>query len=348
MTNTVKVGNIIVGGGAPVSVQSMLSMPFDDIKGNVAQAKALEKVRCQIIRIAVPNEKAIDTLRAVKSEVACPVVADIHFDHSLALLSVKAGVDKIRINPGNIGGADNVKRVVEACGANNVPIRIGVNGGSLSRDYIEKFGKDRAKALVQSALEHVKILENENFRDIVISLKSSDVPMMIRAYREMSSLVPYPLHIGVTEAGTLMQSLCKSSVGIGSLLLDGIGDTIRVSITGDVCDEVRAGYHILRSVGQEVPGIELISCPTCGRTKIPLGEIASEVEKRLSHIEKPLKVAVMGCVVNGPGEAKEADIGIAGGDGKAVLFKKGAVVRTLHENITEELIKEVEKLADEI
>ncbi len=347
LTRAVKAGGVTIGGGANISVQSMLSVRADDIAGNVAQAQKLQSVGCDIIRIAVPDEAAVETLRAVKGAVGCPIVADIHFDYRLALLSVAAGVDKIRINPGNIGGVDNVKRVVEACGSRGIPIRIGVNGGSLDKEFAEKFAQDKAEAMVQSALLHIKLLEDEGFYDTVISLKCSDVPLMLAAYRRMSAVVDYPLHLGVTEAGTLMQSLCKSAMGIGALLMEGIGDTLRVSITGDVCDEVTAGFHILRSAGKVVPGIQLISCPTCGRTQIPLFEIAQEVEKRLQHIKKPLKVAVMGCVVNGPGEAKDADIGIAGGKDKAVLFKNGDVVRTLSGDITTEFVKEVEELAGE-
>ncbi len=345
MTRKVKVKDIVIGGGAPITIQSMLSIPHNNIKDNISQAIALEKVGCDIIRIAVPDAEAINTLIALKQSVNCPIVADIHFDYRLALLSVKAGVDKIRINPGNIGGSDKIKAVVDACGTNNIPIRIGVNNGSIEKHLAEKFGEDRAGALVESALSHVKLLEHENFKDIVISVKCSNVPLMIEAYRRLSKLVDYPLHLGVTEAGTLMQSLCKSSLGIGSLLLDNIGDTIRVSLTGDVCDEVRAARFILRAVGKPVCGVELISCPTCGRTQIPLIEIAKQVEERLEHIKEPIKVAVMGCVVNGPGEAKDADIGIAGGNNSAVLFKKGERIRTLNGDIVSELVKEVEKLA---
>ncbi len=345
MTRVVKVRDTLIGGGSAITVQSMLSYPPNDIAANVNQAIELEKTGCDIIRIAIPDSDAINTLTAVKQAVSLPIVADIHFDYKLALLSAKAGVDKIRINPGNIGGVERIKAVVEACGSNDIPIRIGVNNGSIEKHLAEKFGDDRAGALVESALSHVKLLENEHFKDIVISVKCSSVPLMIDAYRRISKIVDYPLHLGVTEAGTLMQSLCKSSLGIGSLLLDDIGDTIRVSLTGDVCDEVRAARLILRSVGKSVAGVELISCPTCGRTQIPLIEIAKNVEKRLEHIKEPIKVAVMGCVVNGPGEASDADIGIAGGKDSAVLFKMGERIRTIKGDIVSELVKEVESIA---
>ncbi len=344
-TRIVKVGNIEIGGGRPITVQSMLSVPAHDIGANVAQAIELQQAGCDIVRLAVPDMKAIDTVKELKGKVSCPIVADIHFDYRLAVAAAKAGVDKIRINPGNIGGRDNVKAVVEECGSRNIPIRIGVNNGSIEQVVAARFGDDRAGALVESALSHVRLLEDESFKDIVISVKCSNVQLMIDAYRRLSKVVDYPLHLGVTEAGTLMQSLCKSSLGIGTLLLEGIGDTIRVSLTGDVKDEVAAGRHILRAAGKPVPGIELISCPTCGRTQIPLIEMANEIEQKLLHIKAPLKVAVMGCVVNGPGEAKEADIGIAGGKGSAVMFKKGARVRTLTGDFVDEFIREVEGIA---
>ncbi len=344
-TRIIKVGSLKIGGGLPILIQSMLSVPAEDVTANVIQAQALQQAGCDIIRLAVPNLESVDTIKALKDSVSCPIVADIHFDYRLAIASAKAGVDKIRINPGNIGGKDNVRAVVDECGARGIPIRIGVNNGSIEQDLADKFGDDRAGALVESALSHVKLLEDEQFKNIVISVKCSNVPLMIESYRRLSSVVDYPLHLGVTEAGTLMQSLCKSSLGIGNLLLDGIGDTIRVSLTGDVCDEVAAARHILRAVGKDVPGIELISCPTCGRTKIPLIEIANTIEQRLLHIKAPLKVAVMGCVVNGPGEAKEADIGIAGGKDSAVLFKKGVRIRTLKGAFLDEFIKEVEEIA---
>ncbi len=344
-TKKIKVGNIFIGGGADITVQSMLCLPFDDVQGNINQAKELVEVGCDIIRIAVPNETGVQTLKAVKDAVKCPIVADIHFDYRLAIASVKAGADKIRINPGNIGGADKVKAVVDCCGAAGVPIRIGVNNGSIEPQLAEKFGNDRAGALVESALSHVRLLENERFYDTVISVKCSSVPLMIESYRRLSVLVNYPLHLGVTEAGTLMQSLCKSSLGIGTLLMEDIGDTIRVSLTGSVIDEVKAARHILRACGKVTDGIEIISCPTCGRTQIPLEKLAKTLEERLIHIKKPIKVAVMGCVVNGPGEAKDADIGIAGGKDSAVLFKKGTRIRTLKGDFTEEFISEVLKFA---
>ncbi len=344
-TKIVKVGNIIIGGGADISVQSMLSIPFDDIEGNINQAKELCEVGCDIIRIAVPNETAVNTLKAVKNAVDCPIVADIHFDYRLAIASVKAGADKIRINPGNIGDSEKVKAVVDCCGTAGVPIRIGVNSGSIEQKIAEKFKDDKAGALMESALSHVRILEKEGFYNTVISVKCSSVPLMIESYRRLSGVVNYPLHLGVTEAGTMMQSLCKSSLGIGTLLMEGIGDTLRVSLTGSVNDEVRAARHILRACGRVTEGVEIISCPTCGRTQIPLEKIAKTVEERLIHIKKPIKVAVMGCIVNGPGEAKDADIGIAGGKDSAILFKKGARVRTLKGDFTEEFIAEVLRFA---
>ncbi len=340
----VNVGGILLGGENPVAVQSMLNVPVEDIAGNVEQAVRLEKAGCQIIRVTVPRPEDAIVVTALKKAVSMPVVADIHFDYKAALACVEAGVDKIRINPGNIGSDERVKAVADACRSHGVPIRIGVNAGSLEKEILAKYGSPTPEALVESALYHVSLLEKYDFRDIVISIKSSNVPVMTQAYRLLAQKCDYPLHVGVTEAGTYRMGLVKSAVGIGSLLLDGIGDTLRVSLTDDTVHEVRAGYDILRACGHEVPGPELISCPTCGRTQIDLVGLAKEVENRLQDCRKNIKVAVMGCVVNGPGEAREADIGIAGGKDCAVLFVKGQQVRTLRGNIVDQLMEEIEKL----
>ena len=340
----VNVGGILLGGENPVAVQSMLNVPVEDIAGNVEQAVRLEKAGCQIIRVTVPRPEDAIVVTALKKAVSMPVVADIHFDYKAALACVEAGVDKIRINPGNIGSDERVKAVADACRSHGVPIRIGVNAGSLEKEILAKYGSPTPEALVESALYHVSLLEKYDFRDIVISIKSSNVPVMTQAYRLLAQKCDYPLHVGVTEAGTYRMGLVKSAVGIGSLLLDGIGDTLRVSLTDDTVHEVRAGYDILRACGHEVLGPELISCPTCGRTQIDLVGLAKEVENRLQDCRKNIKVAVMGCVVNGPGEAREADIGIAGGKDCAVLFVKGQQVRTLRGNIVDQLMEEIEKL----
>lgn len=340
----VNVGGILLGGENPVAVQSMLNVPVEDIAGNVEQAVRLEKAGCQIIRVTVPRPEDAIVVTALKKAVSMPVVADIHFDYKAALACVEAGVDKIRINPGNIGSDERVKAVADACRSHGVPIRIGVNAGSLEKEILAKYGSPTPEALVESALYHVSLLEKYDFRDIVISIKSSNVPVMTQAYRLLAQKCDYPLHVGVTEAGTYRMGLVKSAVGIGSLLLDGIGDTLRVSLTDDTVHEVRAGYDILRACGHEVPGPELISCPTCGRTQIDLVGLAKEVENRLQDCRKNIKVAVMGCVVNGPGEAREVDIGIAGGKDCAVLFVKGQQVRTLRGNIVDQLMEEIEKL----
>ena len=342
-TKTVKAGSVCIGGDSPVSVQSMLSVPAHDIEGNIRQAKALEQAGCQIIRAAVPDMQAVKLIYELKKALTVPVVADIHFDYRLALESVEAGVDKIRINPGNIGSADRVKAVADACRAKSVPIRIGVNSGSVEKDILAKYGGPTAEALVESALAHAKLLEQNDFYDTVISIKSSDVETMIKAYELCAEKCDYPLHLGVTEAGTARMALVKSSIGIGSLLAKGIGDTIRVSMTADPLEEVRAGFDILKALGIKKDCPSIVSCPTCGRTRIDLIALANEVESRLSNCKKPIKVAVMGCAVNGPGEAREADIGIAGGDGCALIFKKGEILRKVPENAAvDELMKEIE------
>ncbi|WP_409068566.1 flavodoxin-dependent (E)-4-hydroxy-3-methylbut-2-enyl-diphosphate synthase [Clostridium sp. FAM 1755] len=345
LTRKVKVGNIYVGGDAPVSIQSMTNTDTRDTKSTLNQIKRLEEMGCDIIRCAVPDIEASEALKIITKESKIPVVADIHFDYKLALESIKNGVDALRINPGNIGSMERVKMVAEAAKEKSIPIRVGVNSGSLKKDILDKYGKVCPEALVESALQHVTILEKCHFNDIVISIKSSNVMQMIESYRLISEKVNYPLHLGVTEAGTTFRGTIKSSVGIGALLAEGIGDTIRVSITGDPIEEIKIGKEILRSLGYVKEGIEFVSCPTCGRTNIDLISIAEEVEKRLSNCKKNIKVAVMGCVVNGPGEAREADIGIAGGKGEGLIFKKGQVIKKVKEEyIIEELIKEIEKM----
>lgn len=339
----VKVGNLKLDG-KKIYIQSMLNVPSTDIEGSVAQSLELENAGCEIIRAAIPDMNAIKLIPAIKNEVSIPLVADIHFDYKLALEAAAAGVDKIRINPGNIGGMDHVKAVASACRSKNIPIRIGVNSGSLEKDLLSKYGSPTPEALVESALNHAKMLEAVDFDDIVISIKSSNVKTMISAYRLLADKCSYPLHLGVTEAGTERMGLIKSSVGIGSLLLDGIGETIRVSLTDTPIKEVYAAKDILKAIDKG-RGVKIVSCPTCGRTRIDLISLAKQVEERAKNIDKDITIAVMGCVVNGPGEAREADIGIAGGDGKAVLFKKGEMLRTVDESeALDKLFQEIEKL----
>ena len=341
----IKVGNTYIGGGSPITVQSMLNVPASDIEGSVKQAVELEKVGCQIIRAAVPDMNAVKLIAALKENLTVPVVADIHFDYRLALGAIDAGVDKIRINPGNIGSDDRVKAVASACKAKNIPIRIGVNSGSVEKNILAKYGAPTAEALAESAMYHCSLLEKFDFDDIVISIKSSNVKTMVDAYKIVADKCDYPLHLGVTEAGTYNMALIKSSVGIGSLLLEGIGDTIRVSMTDSPLKEVAAGYDILKAIGMGKPGPEIVSCPTCGRTKIDLIGLANEVENRLRNCDKQIKVAVMGCAVNGPGEAREADIGIAGGDGCALIFKKGEILCKVNENeAVDKLVELIENL----
>ena len=339
----VKVGGLTLGDGK-IYVQSMLNTPAEDIAASVAQAQALEAAGCEIIRAAVPREEDAALIRALKNAVSVPIVADIHFDHKIALRCVEAGVDKIRINPGNIGSEQKVREVAAACKERGIPIRIGVNSGSLERELLDRYGAPVPEALVESALRHASLLEKCGFEDIVISIKSSDVRLMIAAYRLLAKRVDYPLHLGVTEAGTERMGVIKSAVGIGSLLCDGIGDTIRVSLTADPVQEVYAARDIMRACGMG-RGVQIVSCPTCGRTKIDLISLAQSVEQALAGVDKPLKVAVMGCAVNGPGEAREADIGIAGGRGEALLFKKGQLLRKVPEDrIVEELLREIEMM----
>ena len=333
--------------GKKIYVQSMLNIPSYDTEASVRQAKSLEEAGCDIIRAAIPDEKALELIPAIKKEVSVPLVADIHFDYRLALKSAELGIDKIRINPGNIGGQDRVKAVAEICRQKNIPIRIGVNSGSLEREILAKYGAPTAEALVESALGHAALLEQCDFDNIVISIKSSDVKTMIEAYHLLAQKCEYPLHLGVTEAGTARMGLIKSAVGIGSLICDGIGETIRVSLTADPVEEVYAAKDILKAVGKG-SGVKLVSCPTCGRTRIDLISLAQKVEAAIKDLDKDITVAVMGCVVNGPGEAREADIGIAGGDGCAVLFKKGEVIRKIPEDkILEELIAEIKAVEND-
>ncbi|MBQ4332980.1 MAG: flavodoxin-dependent (E)-4-hydroxy-3-methylbut-2-enyl-diphosphate synthase [Clostridia bacterium] len=341
----VMVGKVAVGGGAPVSVQSMLNVPAHDIQGSVAQALRLQSAGCDIIRAAVPDKEAVALIAALKETLTIPVVADIHFDYTLALESAAAGVDKIRINPGNIGDESRVKAVADECRRRGIPIRIGVNSGSLEKEILAKYGHPTPEAMRDSALYHASLLEKYDFDNIVLSIKSSDVPTMIRAYQLTAEACDYPLHLGVTEAGTERMGLIKSAVGIGSLLTAGIGDTIRVSLTADPEREVLAGQELLAATGLRHDRPRLVSCPTCGRTAVDLIGIAGQVEERLQAVHKPITVAVMGCIVNGPGEAREADIGIAGGKGKVALFRKGQVLRTVDEaDAVEELMKEIEQL----
>lgn len=339
----VKIGNCVFGG-EKIYIQSMLNVPADDVENSVKQAVELEKAGCEIIRAAVPRVENAALIEALKNAVNVPIVADIHFDYKIALACVERGVDKIRINPGNIGSEDGVKAVAYACRAKNIPIRIGVNSGSLEKRLLEKYGSPTPEALVESALEHVKLLNKFDFDDIVISIKSSSVRLMIAAYRLLAQKTDYPLHLGVTEAGTERMGIIKSAVGIGSLLCDGIGSTMRVSLTADPIKEVYAAKDILKACGL-YEGAEIVSCPTCGRTKIDLISLAGEVEKLLADVKKPIKVAVMGCVVNGPGEAREADIGVAGGNGEGLIFRKGQILRKVPEKmLLSELKKEIDLL----
>ncbi len=344
-SKAVKVGNIIVGGDAPVSVQSMLCAPSYDLQGNIEQAIRLQEAGCDIIRVSVPDMESVRLIDGLKNAVRIPVVADIHFDYMIALECVAAGVDKIRINPGNIGSDDRVKAVADACKANGIPIRIGVNSGSLERSILEKYNGPTPEALVESALYHASLLEKFDFDDIVISIKSSDVVRTYEAYSLIADKCKYPLHLGVTEAGALRSGLIKSSCALGGLLLNGIGDTIRVSLTDDPVEEVKAGIDILKAVGLRKGGVSIVSCPTCGRTRIDVINMVKEAEKRLAGLDKDIKVAIMGCVVNGPGEAKEADIGIAGGDKCGVLIRKGEVIRKINEDsLLDELLAEIERM----
>ena len=345
MTKQIHIGGVPIGGGAPVSIQSMCNTPTEDVEATVAQIHRLEQAGCDIIRVAVPNKEAARAVGAIKERISIPLVVDIHFDYRLALEAVAAGADKVRINPGNIGGEDRVKAVAQACRAKGVPIRIGVNGGSLEKGLLEKYGGVTPEALVGSAFGHIALLNKFDFDDICVSLKSSDVRTTMAAYRLMSERSGYPLHLGVTETGTRRMGVIKSAVGIGGLLGFGIGDTLRVSLSADPVEEVYAARDILKALGIRKDGPDLISCPTCGRTKIDLIGLAEEVERRLQAVDKPITVAVMGCVVNGPGEASAADVGIAGGDGVGLLFRKGEIVKKVpQERLVDELFALIDTL----
>ena len=345
MKREVTVGGVKIGGENPISIQSMTNTDTRNVKETVDQIKRLETAGCQIIRVAVPDMEAAKAVGEIKKQIKIPLVSDIHFDYRLALECIKNGVDKVRINPGNIGDKERVKMVVDACRERNIPIRIGVNGGSLEKELLKKYGKPTADALVESALGHVKILEDLDFFDIVVSIKVSDVPTMLSAYRKFNEISDIPLHVGVTEAGTKQAGMVKSAVGIGALLSEGIGNTMRVSLTADPVEEIYAAKEILKVLGLKKQGAELISCPTCGRTRIDMIPIAEEMEKRLRDIDKDIKVAVMGCAVNGPGEAREADIGVAGGVGEGLIFKKGEILRKVKEDeIIPALMEEILKL----
>lgn len=345
LTREVTVGNIKIGGNNPIAVQSMTNTDTRDVDKTVKQIKSLEEMKCDIIRCAVPDMEAAESIKYIVKDVNIPVVADIHFDYKLALKCIENNIAAVRINPGNIGSEDKIRSVLEAAKDKNIPIRIGVNSGSLEKDILSKYGSPCSEALVESALRNIEILEKYNFYNSVISIKSSDVYKTIKAYRLLSEKVDYPLHLGVTEAGTTFSGTIKSSIGIGTLIAEGIGDTIRVSLTGDVRDEIRVGREILKSLGYINEGVKFISCPTCGRTQIDLINLAKQAEEKLQHIDKNIKVAIMGCAVNGPGEAKDADIGIAGGKGEGLIFKKGLIVRKVREDkLLEELIKEIENM----
>lgn len=345
MKRCVNVGNVKIGGGNPASIQSMTNTDTRNPESTIAQILKLEAAGCEIIRVAVPDAEAAEAVKKIKAGIHIPLVCDIHFDYRLALECMKNGADKIRINPGNIGSRERVKAVADMAKDKGIPIRIGVNGGSLEKDILEKYKRPTADALVESALRHVEILDELNFSDIVVSMKMSDVPTMIEAYRKFDKISDIPLHVGVTEAGTPGKGIIKSAVGIGALLSEGIGDTIRVSLTADPINEVYAAKDILKVLGLKKGGVEIVSCPTCGRTQIDLISIANEVEKRISGLDKDIKVAVMGCVVNGPGEARDADVGIAGGKGEGLIFKRGEILKKVPENrLIDELMAEIEKL----
>lgn len=347
-TRQIHIGKVAIGGGAPISVQSMTNTKTTDTEATVAQIRALQAAGCDIVRLAVPDMEAAKNLGNILRQVTVPLVADIHFDYKLALEAIRQGIHALRLNPGNIGGEEKVKAVVEAAKEAGIPIRIGVNAGSLDKKILKKYGGVTPEALVESAMEHVRILEALDFHDMKISLKAHDVPLTIAAYRLMSQTVDYPLHLGITEAGTVNTGIIKSAVGIGALLAEGIGDTFRISLTGDPVVEVRVANEILKSLGLKEYGPTLVACPTCGRTSIDLPDIAAQVEEKLRDIEDPIEVAVMGCVVNGPGEARGADVGIAGGNGEGLIFRKGEIVRKVPEaDLVNELFQEIDQILEE-
>lgn len=343
-TRVIKVGNLEIGGNNPIIIQSMTNTNSADVESTVRQINELEKAGCQLARMTINNIKAAEAIKEIKKRVNLPLVADIHFDYRLALLAIENGIDKLRINPGNIGSDENVKKVVEAAKEKNIPIRIGVNSGSIEKEILKKYSKPCVDALVESAIYHIRLLEKFEFFDIIVSLKSSNVKMMVEAYRKISSLVDYPLHLGVTEAGTKFQGTVKSAIGIGALLIDGIGDTLRVSLTENPVEEIKVAKEILKVLDLSSEGVEIISCPTCGRTEIDLIGLAKKVEKEFENEKNKIKIAVMGCVVNGPGEAREADYGIAAGRGIGILFKKGEIVKKVSEN---SLLEELKKMISE-
>lgn len=344
-TKEIKIGKIKIGGLNPIAVQSMCDTDTRDVNTTVKQIRELEKVGCEITRVAVPDMEAAKALEKIKKEINIPLVADIHFDYRLALEAIKQGVDKLRINPGNIGSKEKVKAVVKTAKERQIPIRIGVNSGSIEKDLLEKYGSATPQAAVESALRHIRILEDLNFFEIVVALKFSDVPRTIEAYRLISQKIDYPLHLGITEAGTRFSGTIKSSVGLGILLSEGIGDTIRVSLTGEVTEEVKVGFEILKSLGLREYGPTLISCPVCGRCEVNLVALARQVEKAIVEIKKPIKIAVMGCIVNGPGEAREADVGVAGGKGNGAIFVGGRIIKTVpEEEIISSLLEEIKKI----
>jgi (E)-4-hydroxy-3-methylbut-2-enyl-diphosphate synthase len=348
ITRQVSIGNVPIGGDAPIAVQSMTNTYTQDIKATVSQIKRLEEAGCEIIRVAVPDKEAAEAIPLIKDEISIPLIADIHFDYRLAMAATDAGADALRINPGNIGGSEKVKKVVERAGKKGISIRIGVNAGSLEKDILKKHGRPSSDAMVESALRNIKLIEAFGFSNLKISIKASDVPRTVASYRMLSQETDIPLHVGVTEAGGLYSGIVKSSLGIGMLLSEGIGDTIRVSLTRDPVEEIRVGFEILKALGIRQRGPEIISCPTCGRCNINLFDISERVEKALLTSKRTLKVAIMGCVVNGPGEAKEADIGIAGGDGMGILFKKGKVEKKIpQEKLVDVLLDEIESYKDD-
>ena len=347
-TRQIKIGPVLIGGDAPIAVQSMTNTKTQNVQATLEQIRKLADAGCDIIRCAVPDMDAALALKDIVGGSPIPVIADIHFDYRLALQAIEAGVQGLRLNPGNIGGNEKVKAVVEAAKPKHIPIRIGVNAGSLPKDLLEKYGHPTAEALVEAAWRHIRILEEMDYRNIKISLKCHDVPLTLEAYRLLASQCDYPLHVGITEAGTVTSGIIKSAVGIGALLAEGIGDTIRVSLTGDPVNEVKAGFEILKALGLRTYGPTLISCPTCGRTSIDLEKLANVVEARLADIKEPISVAVMGCIVNGPGEAREADVGIAGGKGEGLVFRKGQVIKKVSEDcLVNELFTEIDKILDE-
>ncbi len=344
-TRRIVIGTVPIGNGAPIAVQSMTNTDTRDADATVRQIRRLERAGCEIIRVGVPSMDAAKNLNSIRKRIRIPLIADIHFDHRLALEALRQGADGLRLNPGNIGSHAKVQQVTRAAAERGVPIRIGVNSGSVEKKFLQKYGGPTPEAMVESALGHVSILEKENFHNTKISLKASDIPRTVEAYRKLAQRVDYPLHIGITEAGTLIPGTAKSAIGIGLLLAEGIGDTIRVSLTAPPIHEITAAYAILRALGLRARGVEVISCPTCSRTEIDIIGLASKVEKALSHIQVPLKVAVMGCVVNGPGEAKEADIGIAGGKKRGLLFKRGKTIGTYGEDdLLSALLSEIQKM----